>query len=457
MGNVLRFKCIDDCANADQRQRRKITVLLVGLDNAGKTCTVKSIMKEKQKNILSTVGFSSSKCNYRDNAITIYDLGGHKQIRDIWKQYFADVHGVIFVVDSADLSRLNECKEVFHDLLGHENIAGKPVLLFANKQDKPGALDELDIVDRLNVETVVNTNKCPTLVETCTALHMAPINYCSSAFIDPSIESGFSWLISHIVRLYDTLNRRVIEDMAQYKAQVDKKIEEWKKNQQNSNDSYLLSFNAPHRRSTRRNPFRRINKVIDSIDSKTSNLTTDMGSTSYIIPLRSESDEEYEPPDFQPQPEPTAFRNKVAPTIPTKIQTESMPSVKSRSPLFRAKSREYDRNSVETVTTTANTTAAITTISSTEMFIQNESAGTAKMKRSIFSNKSNSAGASGSGTTRLSKSNRSSSAKSLKKSESSNKQDDNHRSEKLYPNDEEDVVVQQPDVSTTSPEIIGHM
>jgi len=153
----------------------------------------------------------------------------------------------------------------------------------------------------------------------------------------------------------------------------------------------------------------------DSIDSKTSNLTTDMGSTSYIIPLRSESDEEYEPPDFQPQPEPTAFRNKVAPTIPTKIQTESMPSVKSRSPLFRAKSREYDRNSVETVTTTVNTTAAITTISSTEMFIQNES-GTAKMKRSIFSNKSNSAGASGSGTTRLSKSNRSSSAKSLKKS-----------------------------------------
>jgi len=41
--------------------------------------------------------------------------------------------------------------------------------------------------------------------------------------------------------------------------------------------------------------------------------------------------------------------------------------------------------------------------------------------------------------------------------ESSNKQDDNHRSEKLYPNDEEDVVVQQPDVSTTSPEIIDHM
>jgi len=153
----------------------------------------------------------------------------------------------------------------------------------------------------------------------------------------------------------------------------------------------------------------------DSFDSKTSNPTTEMGSTSYIIPLRSESDEEYEPPDLQPHPEPTAFRNKVAPTLLTKIQTEPMQSVKSRSPLFRAKSREYDRNLAETVTTTANTTTAITTINSTEMFIQNES-GTAKMKRSIFSNKSNSAGASGSDTTRPSRPNRSSSAKSLKKS-----------------------------------------
>lgn len=61
----------------------------------------------------------------------------------------------------------------------------------ANKQDKTRALDELDIVDRLNVEAVVNMNKCPTLVETCTALHMAPLNYCSSVFIDPSIASGF--------------------------------------------------------------------------------------------------------------------------------------------------------------------------------------------------------------------------------------------------------------------------
>lgn len=84
------------------------------MDNAGKTSIVKNLAKgilrvysncthyvlcnlrlfygaEKQKNVLPTVGFSSSKFHYRDNAITIYDLGGHKQIRDIWEQYFVDV------------------------------------------------------------------------------------------------------------------------------------------------------------------------------------------------------------------------------------------------------------------------------------------------------------------------------------------------------------------------------
>lgn len=133
-----------------------------------------------------------------------------------------------------------------------------------------------------------------------------------------------------------------------------------------------------------------------------------MGSTSYIIPLRSESDEGYEPETPPPLP-PMIFRNKVAPTSPTTVQPEPMSLIQSRSPLFRAKSKEYDRNVSETeMTTTINTAISC----SNEMLIQNDS--TAKIKRSIFSNKSNSAGASS--AARSSKSYRSSSAKSSKKS-----------------------------------------
>lgn len=131
----------------------------------------------------------------------------------------------------------------------------------------------------------------------------------------------------------------------------------------------------------------------------------EMGSTSYIIPLRSESDEEYEPAEPQLQPEPVAFRNKVTPTSTMITQAEVVRTIQSRSPLFRAKSREYDRSTSETRPVSAATT--------TEKHINKESS-TAKMKRSIFSNKSNS-GASSAGSTVPSKPHRSYSAKSSKK------------------------------------------
>jgi ADP-ribosylation factor-like protein 13B len=59
----------------------------------------------------------------------------------------------------------------------------------ANKQDLPGALDELDLVERLNLEQVVNVYKCPTTVETCAAL-LSP---------DPAIQSGFKYVNKFIV------------------------------------------------------------------------------------------------------------------------------------------------------------------------------------------------------------------------------------------------------------------
>jgi len=205
----------------------------------------------------------------------------------------------------------------------------------------------------------------------------------------------------------------------------------------------------------------------------------EMGSTSYIIPLRSESDEEYEP--IESQPETIAFQNRVAPASTPETNAVPIRSIQSRSPLFRAKSREYDKSLSETSETTAAITTVVnTTISSTEMFIHNES-GTAKIKRSIFGNKSNSAGTSASGSTRPSKLKRSTSAKSTRKSKwpmllhilaysksfrfiigllsqgSIDKVESKINNDKSHPDHEEDVVAQQSVTSRNSPEIISHM
>ena len=67
--------------------------------------------------------------------MTIYDLGGSKSFRGIWPKYYHEVHGFIFVVDSADQARLSECSSVLRGMLDHHQVRGKPILLLANKAD----------------------------------------------------------------------------------------------------------------------------------------------------------------------------------------------------------------------------------------------------------------------------------------------------------------------------------
>nr|CAD7404228.1 unnamed protein product [Timema poppensis] len=160
--------------------------------------------------VVPTVGFSSVKLYHRNYSVLIYDLGGGAQIRDIWHRYFVDVHGVIFVVDASDVARLDEGRKVLETLLTHDKLAGKPVLLLANKQDKEGALDELDIVERLNVEAIVNQQRCPTLVETCSAVCGGH----GKRKVDPGVHNGYKWLLNLIMRDYVRMNARVESDLA---------------------------------------------------------------------------------------------------------------------------------------------------------------------------------------------------------------------------------------------------
>lgn len=90
---------------------------------------------------------------------------------------------------------MSEVKEVLHNLLSHEKVTGKPILLLANKQDQENALDEIDLVEKLDLERLVNEKHCPTLVETSSATDVS-----AKTKIDPGIKKGYHWLLSRIVR-----------------------------------------------------------------------------------------------------------------------------------------------------------------------------------------------------------------------------------------------------------------
>ncbi|CAK1595147.1 unnamed protein product [Parnassius mnemosyne] len=194
-----------------RRIRRHIVLILIGLDNAGKTKTVNNLAGEKDDKVLPTVGFKAVNLIHKDTPVTIYDLGGGPQFRQIWSQYYSEVHGIIFVIDSSDFSRLDECKAVLEEVLSHDRISGKPVLVLANKQDKDGALDDIDVVEKLNIEPLVNKYRCPTLVESYTAYPSDGKS--KKPKIDPGLRKGYHWLLNYIVRRYGDINLRVQTDI----------------------------------------------------------------------------------------------------------------------------------------------------------------------------------------------------------------------------------------------------
>ncbi|KAM6439612.1 ADP-ribosylation factor-like protein 13B [Rhynochetos jubatus] len=195
-----------------QKPVRKVTLMMVGLDNAGKTATVRGIQGESPEDVAPTVGFSKIHLQQGCFEVTIFDLGGGKQIRSIWRNYYAESHGVVFVVDSSDVGRMEETKETMVELLSNPKMSGKPMLVLANKQDREEALPEADVIDCLSLEKIVNEYKCLCQIEPCSATMG-----CGKK-MDKSIKKGLRWLLHTVAKDFDTLNERVERDTAEQKA-----------------------------------------------------------------------------------------------------------------------------------------------------------------------------------------------------------------------------------------------
>lgn len=90
-------------------------------------------------------------------------------------------------------------------------------MLLANKQDSSNALDEIDIIEKLDLEYLVNEQKCPTLIESCSAMAVSKKN------VDPGIRDGYNWLMNCILRDYSVLDERVTKDIYEQKL-IEKEI-----------------------------------------------------------------------------------------------------------------------------------------------------------------------------------------------------------------------------------------
>ena len=141
------FSCVT-CNMKKDKKNKSINLVLLGLDEAGKTSILNKISTNQDLGSFtdlgfkppSTCGFNLRAYSYCKRNITVYDCGGKKEFRELWEYYCQNVDGVIYVIDSSDASRLEEAGLELINVLKNPILANKPLLILANKGDLEGSL-----------------------------------------------------------------------------------------------------------------------------------------------------------------------------------------------------------------------------------------------------------------------------------------------------------------------------
>lgn len=202
------------------KSARRVRLMFVGLDGAGKSTLLQTIAGDPEEPTVPTVGFHNVTLRRErtfDSGfdVDVFDLGGGKRIRGIWKHYVADVHACVFVVDSADSKRAEEAREALLETIRDPRLSGKPVAVFANKQDLPGARSEVEVAKALGLDTVGNARY---RVIACTSLRREQTEGKKLKSRDAGVDDGMRWLLSRVGEDWAELAPRVARESEQARA-----------------------------------------------------------------------------------------------------------------------------------------------------------------------------------------------------------------------------------------------
>ncbi|NWI64205.1 AR13B protein, partial [Todus mexicanus] len=108
---------------------RKVTLLVMGLDNAGKTSIIMDIEKALAGEVLPVPQPGQTCLRVDRFEVTLVELPGAQRSRAAWRSRYGEAHGLLFVLDSSDTARMDEVRKVLSRVLSHPDISGKPILL----------------------------------------------------------------------------------------------------------------------------------------------------------------------------------------------------------------------------------------------------------------------------------------------------------------------------------------
>ncbi|XP_042349705.1 ADP-ribosylation factor-like protein 13A [Plectropomus leopardus] len=210
LSQVNMFNLMSNCCtwvSKIQEPIRKVTILVVGLDKAGKTSSVRGMLRVPHGvEAGPTHGCVRNELQVENYLVSLLDVGGSAESRGAWRELCGEAHGIIFVVDSCDRQRIKEVKEVLADLLKQPRVAGKPLLVLANKQDKMNALLGNELIEILSLEKLVNQSRSLCHIEPCSALMDL------RRWSDRKTLRGLRWLLRAVYLDYPELCTRVAQD-----------------------------------------------------------------------------------------------------------------------------------------------------------------------------------------------------------------------------------------------------
>ncbi|KHG12504.1 hypothetical protein F383_19544 [Gossypium arboreum] len=176
--------------------KKEMRILMVGLDAAGKTTILYKLKLGEIVTTIPTIGFNVETVEYKNISFTVWDVGGqdkssisycmviHEALVSRMQKahgyntlpsdfvtcvvyiggvtsteasswhYFQNTQGLIFVVDSNDRDRVVEARDELHRMLNEDELRDAVLLVFANKQDLPNAMNAAEITDKLGLHSL---------------------------------------------------------------------------------------------------------------------------------------------------------------------------------------------------------------------------------------------------------------------------------------------------------------
>lgn len=208
---------------------KNIQICMIGYAGSGKTSILNALQGNFERKPKPSLGFKPISMQLGETVnVKFYDLGGGKKIRNIWSEYYHDVHAVLYVFDaSLKGADLEDSIALFQSTMMNPSLKDKPLLIVANKQDMKGALTAAQLSAFLDLRAYSNSGyviaECVSFMSpstvSCFAAKAEPtladdvIPPTDDCTVDRRFENALESFLEIIQEHFSALDSRVISDV----------------------------------------------------------------------------------------------------------------------------------------------------------------------------------------------------------------------------------------------------